>query len=351
MLARAAGKHSGGYLPLPASSRLAGRLLGYPAAVPLPRGEVEAAAALPRGLQEGPGPAGCECGLHGAAEQVAPRCLCDRSCAIGRAALAADGQRLEAWRKRVAAGPRWGAPWGRPVQVPRAPLGPVGELAPPRPRPVPRQLGWPGAGSELSAGRARAVTGAGGVRLAASLRPWRAGLGSRCCSVASGLCCAALRGGAGRLGKRSRAPPRRGCRRAGPGATSPGSTGGTWPAGCGGKAASSRRKRAAGSRRVQLKKQISETVQLCKQSLFIFDETEKLHSGLLDAIKPYVDHYDSINEVDYRRSIFLFLSNIGGNIINQVTLDFWRAGRAREEITMEYLEQHLCMELLESTES
>ncbi|XP_065411736.1 torsin-3A isoform X3 [Chrysemys picta bellii] len=102
--------------------------------------------------------------------------------------------------------------------------------------------------------------------------------------------------------------------------------------------------------KVQLKKQISETVQLCKQSLFIFDEAEKLHSGLLDAIKPYVDHYDSIDEVDYRRSIFLFLSNIGGNIISQVTLDFWRAGRAREEITMEYLEQHLRLELLESTD-
>uniref|UniRef100_A0A452HRG4 Torsin-3A n=1 Tax=Gopherus agassizii TaxID=38772 RepID=A0A452HRG4_9SAUR len=101
--------------------------------------------------------------------------------------------------------------------------------------------------------------------------------------------------------------------------------------------------------KVQLKKQISETVQLCKQSLFIFDEAEKLHSGLLDAIKPYVDHYDSIDGVDYRRSIFLFLSNTGGNIINQVTLDFWRAGRVREEITMEYLEQHLRLELLEST--
>uniref|UniRef100_A0A8C0H084 Torsin family 3 member A n=1 Tax=Chelonoidis abingdonii TaxID=106734 RepID=A0A8C0H084_CHEAB len=90
--------------------------------------------------------------------------------------------------------------------------------------------------------------------------------------------------------------------------------------------------------KVQLKKQISEMVQLCKQSLFIFDEAEKLHSGLLDAIKPYVDHYDSIDGVDYRSSIFLFLSNTGGNIINQVTLDFWRAGRAREEITMEYLD-------------
>uniref|UniRef100_A0A8D0H9P6 Torsin-3A n=1 Tax=Sphenodon punctatus TaxID=8508 RepID=A0A8D0H9P6_SPHPU len=100
----------------------------------------------------------------------------------------------------------------------------------------------------------------------------------------------------------------------------------------------------------QLAKQISETVQLCEQSLFIFDEAEKLHSGLLDAIKPYVDRYDRVNEVDYRRSIFLFLSNTGGNIINEVALDFWRAGQAREEITMEYLEQHLRMELLESTD-
>ncbi|XP_062990431.1 torsin-3A isoform X2 [Elgaria multicarinata webbii] len=102
--------------------------------------------------------------------------------------------------------------------------------------------------------------------------------------------------------------------------------------------------------KVQLAKQISETVQLCEQSLFIFDEAEKLHVDLLDALKPYVDHYDSIDTVDYRRSIFLFLSNTGGNIINEVALDFWQAGRSREEITMEYLEKHLRTELLEGTE-
>ncbi|KAJ6657405.1 hypothetical protein lerEdw1_002572 [Lerista edwardsae] len=102
--------------------------------------------------------------------------------------------------------------------------------------------------------------------------------------------------------------------------------------------------------KVELAKQISEVVQLCKQSLFIFDEVEKLHAGLLDVIKPYVDHYDSVDMVDYRQSIFLFLSNTGGNIINEVALDFWRAGRAREEITMEYLEHHLQSELLESAD-
>ncbi|XP_009864978.1 PREDICTED: torsin-3A, partial [Apaloderma vittatum] len=105
------------------------------------------------------------------------------------------------------------------------------------------------------------------------------------------------------------------------------------------------------SYKAQLKKQISETVQLCQQSLFIFDEAEKLHFSLLDAIKPFMAHHDNQGQVDYRRSIFLFLSNLGGNTINEVALDFWRAGRAREEISMEVLEQRLRLELQEPAES
>lgn len=57
---------------------------------------------------------------------------------------------------------------------------------------------------------------------------------------------------------------------------------------------------------VQLEKQISETVQLCKQSLFIFDEAEKLHFGLLEVIKPFMARSDK-GQQDNRRSIFLFL--------------------------------------------
>uniref|UniRef100_A0A8C3D3B8 Torsin-3A n=1 Tax=Cairina moschata TaxID=8855 RepID=A0A8C3D3B8_CAIMO len=105
------------------------------------------------------------------------------------------------------------------------------------------------------------------------------------------------------------------------------------------------------SYKVQLEKQISETVQLCKQSLFIFDEAEKLHFGLLDTIKPFMAHDGKKGQVDYRRSIFLFLSNIGGNTINEVALDFWRAGRAREEISLELLEQRLRRELLQPAEN
>uniref|UniRef100_A0A8C7EEU5 Torsin family 3 member A n=1 Tax=Nothoprocta perdicaria TaxID=30464 RepID=A0A8C7EEU5_NOTPE len=92
------------------------------------------------------------------------------------------------------------------------------------------------------------------------------------------------------------------------------------------------------SYKVQLEKQISETTQLCQQSLFIFDEAEKLHFGLLDAIKPFMAHRDNKDQAGNRRSIFLFLSSIGGNAINEVALDFRRARRPREEIPMELLD-------------
>ncbi|NXC10085.1 TOR3A protein, partial [Orthonyx spaldingii] len=104
------------------------------------------------------------------------------------------------------------------------------------------------------------------------------------------------------------------------------------------------------SYKAQLQRQVRETLQRCRQALFIFDEAEKLHSSLLDAIKPFMAHHNK-GQADHQRSIFLFLSNLGGNTINEVALDFWRAGRAREEISMELLEQRLRLELQEAAEN
>ncbi|NXD26527.1 TOR3A protein, partial [Spelaeornis formosus] len=105
------------------------------------------------------------------------------------------------------------------------------------------------------------------------------------------------------------------------------------------------------SYKAQLQRQISETLQRCRQALLIFDEAEKLHSSLLDAIKPFMAHYSSKGQADQQRPIFLFLSNLGGNTINEVALDFWRAGRAREEISLELLEERLRLELQEAAEN
>ncbi|XP_077013244.1 torsin-3A isoform X2 [Tamandua tetradactyla] len=100
----------------------------------------------------------------------------------------------------------------------------------------------------------------------------------------------------------------------------------------------------------QLTGQIREIQQRCPQTLFIFDEAEKLHPELLEALGPYLGRQDPQSyKAEPSRTIFLFLSNLGGNIINEVVLNLLKAGQSREEITMEQLEPQFQAEILEST--
>ena len=41
--------------------------------------------------------------------------------------------------------------------------------------------------------------------------------------------------------------------------------------------------------------------------MFIFDEMDKMPPGVIGALKPFVEHYDKLSGVDYRKSIFIFL--------------------------------------------
>ncbi|XP_025957603.1 torsin-1B [Dromaius novaehollandiae] len=93
----------------------------------------------------------------------------------------------------------------------------------------------------------------------------------------------------------------------------------------------------------QLQKWIQGNVSACPHSVFIFDEMDKLHPGLIDAIKPFLDYYEQVNGVSYRKAIFIFLSNAGANLINKVALDFWRNGKQREEIQLKDLEPVLSL--------
>ncbi|XP_060106629.1 torsin-1B [Heteronotia binoei] len=88
----------------------------------------------------------------------------------------------------------------------------------------------------------------------------------------------------------------------------------------------------------QLQNWIRGNVTACAKSVFIFDEMDKLHPGLIDAIKPFLDYYEQIDGVSYRRAIFIFLSNAGGDLITKVALDFWRSGQARKDIQLKDLE-------------
>ncbi|XP_012382427.1 torsin-1B isoform X3 [Dasypus novemcinctus] len=88
----------------------------------------------------------------------------------------------------------------------------------------------------------------------------------------------------------------------------------------------------------QLQKWIRGNVSACASSVFIFDEMDKLHPGIIDAIKPFLDYYEQVDGVSYRKAIFIFLSNAGGDLITKAALDFWRAGKKREDIQLKDLE-------------
>ncbi|XP_048469429.1 torsin-1A-like isoform X6 [Rhincodon typus] len=82
-------------------------------------------------------------------------------------------------------------------------------------------------------------------------------------------------------------------------------------------------------------------VSLCARSMFIFDEMDKMHPGLINAIKPFLDYSSDVDKVDYRKAIFIFLSNTGGDKISEFTLNVLMNGKARESITLSQLEEEL----------
>ncbi|KAM8934518.1 torsin-1A-like [Pelodytes ibericus] len=101
----------------------------------------------------------------------------------------------------------------------------------------------------------------------------------------------------------------------------------------------------------QLQAWIRGNVTRCARSVFIFDEMDKLHPGLIDAIKPFLDYYDQIDGVSYRKAIFIFLSNAGGDLITHKVLDFWKAGKRREDLQLKDLESILSIGIFNNDKS
>lgn len=79
----------------------------------------------------------------------------------------------------------------------------------------------------------------------------------------------------------------------------------------------------------------------CNRAMFIFDEADKLPEQLLEAIKPFLDYYDSVGGVDFRKSTFIFLSNRGGNLIANLALTHHQSGSPREDLTLNNFERML----------
>lgn len=89
----------------------------------------------------------------------------------------------------------------------------------------------------------------------------------------------------------------------------------------------------------KLRDRVATSVAKCPRSLFIFDEMDKMPIGLIDVLKPFLDHYTEVGKVDYRRSIFIFLSNTGAHLINDELLTHWKEGKKREDIGIKQMDR------------
>ncbi|XP_050782120.1 torsin-1A-like isoform X2 [Gopherus flavomarginatus] len=101
----------------------------------------------------------------------------------------------------------------------------------------------------------------------------------------------------------------------------------------------------------QLQSWIRGNVSACGRSIFIFDEMDKMHAGLIDSIKPFLDYYEQLDGVSYRRAIFIFLSNAGAEKITEVALDFWKSGKKREDMELKDLEAGVSLSVFNNKNS
>ncbi|KAA0200969.1 Torsin-1A [Fasciolopsis buskii] len=77
---------------------------------------------------------------------------------------------------------------------------------------------------------------------------------------------------------------------------------------------------------------LRKAVRSCPVSLFVFDEMHHMPDGILDILAPVLEIRESVDGIDFRKSVFLFLSNTGGNYINRRLYDHLTSGKRREEL-------------------
>ncbi|XP_038601612.1 prosalusin [Tachyglossus aculeatus] len=86
----------------------------------------------------------------------------------------------------------------------------------------------------------------------------------------------------------------------------------------------------------------------CGRSLFLFDEMDKMHPGLIDVLRPFLGPSWVLFGTNYRKAIFIFISNAGGEQINQLALESWRLRKDREEIRLQDLELAISKAVLDN---
>ncbi|XP_056614023.1 torsin-1A-like [Triplophysa dalaica] len=96
----------------------------------------------------------------------------------------------------------------------------------------------------------------------------------------------------------------------------------------------------------RLKEQIHQHVSRFPRTMFVFDEMDKMNPRLVETIKPFLDYATHVDGVSFRSAIFIFLKNAGGDVINNIALDFWKAGKNREKLQMKEMETQILQNIV-----
>ncbi|SPP77680.1 torsin-like protein [Drosophila guanche] len=76
---------------------------------------------------------------------------------------------------------------------------------------------------------------------------------------------------------------------------------------------------------------VRDRLRSCPRSLFIFDEVDKMPSGVFDTLASLVDYNAFTDGTDHTKAIFIFLSNTAGTHIADHLGNSMKAGKLRED--------------------
>lgn len=93
---------------------------------------------------------------------------------------------------------------------------------------------------------------------------------------------------------------------------------------------------------IRLRDVIKEAIEICPKSMFIFDEVDAMPAGVFDTITSLLDHHEKINDLDFRKAVFIFLANAGGvEIAETVYKHYTGKHQIREDLKLYHFEQIL----------
>ncbi|XP_048045263.1 prosalusin [Megalobrama amblycephala] len=93
--------------------------------------------------------------------------------------------------------------------------------------------------------------------------------------------------------------------------------------------------------RSDLKRWVERNLTACARSIFIFDEMEKMPPGVIDVLEPHLGPFHVLFQTNYRKAIYIFISTVGQEVVNKLALESRQAGRDREDIRPDELEESI----------